>query len=232
MLDLSGLLTFPLTSVTGADGEQQSELCQARMDLRNQRTAKDAALSTLHCCPLNSTLCLHTRVWADTLALRNLNKTHWWKVIDTRGVFFFQIHHLHNSNKAFINSFTLILYLLFMKCLQSYDLFHHRSFSDFSPFDQVGGGQGIFKLCLLRLMLVLDLNLLLSFYLRLVCSLLGQKATSSSPCSAQSLWFYGQSRHSQDCLASCAAVYRCSPWIPQAPSGNELSPFADCQQHW
>lgn len=41
------------TLVTGADGEQQSELCQVRVDLCHQRTTKDATLSTLHCCPMN-----------------------------------------------------------------------------------------------------------------------------------------------------------------------------------
>lgn len=50
-----------LTSITGADGEQQSELCQTRMDLRNQRTTKDAALSALHRRPLNSALYVHSK---------------------------------------------------------------------------------------------------------------------------------------------------------------------------
>lgn len=74
---------------------------------------------------------------------------------------------LHKSNKPFSHAFTLILYMLLLKCLQL-----------FPPLGQVGG-EILFKLGLLRLMLVLDLNLL-AFYLKVVCSLLGRKVTSSS----------------------------------------------------
>lgn len=60
-----GLTPHYVTSaalVTGADGEQQPELCQARVDLRHQRPPEDAALSTLHCCPMNF-LSAHNHVW-------------------------------------------------------------------------------------------------------------------------------------------------------------------------
>lgn len=57
--DLS--LTFALTLIAGTDGEQQSELCQTGVDLRHQRTAKDSAISALHCCPLSCTQCVYIR---------------------------------------------------------------------------------------------------------------------------------------------------------------------------
>lgn len=46
-------LFFYFPSITGADGEQQPELCQACVDLRNQRPTEDAALSAVHSRPLN-----------------------------------------------------------------------------------------------------------------------------------------------------------------------------------
>lgn len=46
-------LFFHFPSITGADGEQQPELRQACVDLRNQRTTEDAALSAVHGRPLN-----------------------------------------------------------------------------------------------------------------------------------------------------------------------------------
>lgn len=52
-----------ITFVTGIDGEQQFKFCQACLDLRHQRTTKNAALSTLHCCPMNF-LSLHATLHA------------------------------------------------------------------------------------------------------------------------------------------------------------------------
>lgn len=47
-----------LPSATGADGQQQPVLRQARVDLRHQRPAEAAALPALHRGPVNPTLCL------------------------------------------------------------------------------------------------------------------------------------------------------------------------------
>lgn len=71
--------SVPLASITGADGEQQSELCQTRLDSRNQWATKDAALSTLLCRPLNSTLYVHAEVCTDTLTRHILTKRQWGK---------------------------------------------------------------------------------------------------------------------------------------------------------
>lgn len=43
---------------TGAHGQQQPVLRQARVDLRHQWATEDAALSTLHCRPVTSALCV------------------------------------------------------------------------------------------------------------------------------------------------------------------------------